>query len=127
MMVSILVNIESIKTVKGIGVFEMSRKISITINTYQMRTAQNGINMNDVHDPLPTLANIGLHHPHPDIGARIITHCGKPSHKRAWIQNSHVLERHEEEDMGSKQSPEAWEVGVTLDEDTVVLRGTTTP
>jgi hypothetical protein len=75
----VLINVKCIKMVriKGIEIFKVSGKKRITIDTNEMHT-QNGINMNDVHNPLPAVADVHLH---ADVRARLIPDCRKPGDK----------------------------------------------
>jgi hypothetical protein len=57
-----------------------------------MCPAQNGINMNDIHSTLPAAVELRLHHPHADVGARLIPNRRKSSDKRTWVFDATVLE-----------------------------------
>lgn len=84
MVINILVHIESCKDIERVAEIYLSRNSGVTPEHWEkVRGTYHRVNMNDGHDPISVLVEIGLDNPHPAVRVGVVEGLGELMDERA--------------------------------------------
>ena len=115
MVIYILVHIEGFESIKTVRRSKFTWNHSLSSNTNEMSSTNNGIEMDQIMS-----MTVSLNNPHPSIGARGIPNCRKPLDNCAWEDGGIIGELDKGRDLSDIHAMKPGWLGVMFDIDAIL-------